>query len=198
VKWTLLAALLVFAAPAYAQTSRGTVTGTVLDPGGAVIRGAHITLIGIDTGVRLSTESNETGVYRLDAVDPGIYDLEATRTGFRTFVATGVGVEANRATTVDPKLELGMIDARVEVNGESSELLTKDSPLRGGNFQPREVRDHSSNSRGRLRADRISAFSGELRHQTQLERFPMAEVARAIIGTIERHSERILSASQTA
>ncbi len=140
-KWTLVAALLVFAAPAYAQTSRGTVTGTVLDPAGAVIRGAHVTVIGIDTGVRLSTESNETGVYRLDAVDPGIYDLEATRTGFRTFVATGVGVEANRATTVDPKLELGAIEARAEVNGESSELLTKDSPLRGGNLQPREVRD---------------------------------------------------------
>jgi hypothetical protein len=47
---------------------------------------------------RLSTERNETGLYRLDAVDPGIYDLEATRTGFRMFVATGIGMEANRAT----------------------------------------------------------------------------------------------------
>jgi hypothetical protein len=57
----------------------------------------------------------------------------------RTFVATGVGVEANRATTVDPKLEVGVIEARVEVNGESSDLLTKDGPLRGGNFQPTEL-----------------------------------------------------------
>jgi hypothetical protein len=93
VKWIFVAALLVFSAPAYAQTSRGTVTGTVLDPAGAVIRGAHVTLIGVDTGVRLSTDSNEAGVYRFDAVDPGIYDLEAARTGFRTYFAAGVGVQ---------------------------------------------------------------------------------------------------------
>ena len=69
----------------------------MLDPADAAIRGAHVTLIGVDTDVRLSTESNETGVYRLDAVDPGIYDLEATRTGFRMFVAAGIGMQANRS-----------------------------------------------------------------------------------------------------
>jgi outer membrane receptor protein involved in Fe transport len=50
-------------------------------------------------------------------------------------------VEANRVATLDPRLEMGAGETRIEVNGESSELLTKDSPLRGGNFQPREVRD---------------------------------------------------------
>jgi len=61
-------------------------------------------------------------------VDPGVYDFEVAGTGFRMFVAAGVGVQANRATTVDPKLKLGAIEARVEVNGESSELLTKRQP----------------------------------------------------------------------
>jgi len=141
VKATLAGAILVFTAPICAQTSRGTVTGTLLDPGGAVIRGARLNITGRATRVQLSTFSNEAGVYRFDAVDPGIYDLEATRNGFRTYVAAGFDVEANRTTTIDPKLELGASETQVEVNGESSELLTKDSPLRGGNFQSREVRD---------------------------------------------------------
>ena len=60
--------LLGAAITAHAQTSRGTVTGTVLDPTGAVVRGAHITLKGVDTGVKLSTVSNDGGVYLFDAV----------------------------------------------------------------------------------------------------------------------------------
>src|SRR5215469_9519572 len=136
-----VAALVALAAAARAQTSRGTVSGTVLDPAGAVIAGAHVTLTGVETGVRLSTESNQAGVYRFDAVDLGRYNLTATHPGFRLYSATEIGVEANRTTTIDPHLELGAAEASIEVNGESSEILVKDSPLRGGNFQPREARD---------------------------------------------------------
>src|SRR5215831_332813 len=138
--WPLVAAL-VFSIAAPAQTSRGTVTGTVLDPTGAVINGARMALTGVDTGVRLSTNSNEAGVYRFDAVDPGVYDLGVTHPGFQSYLGTKIGVEANRVTTIDPHLKVGAAEARIEVTGESSEILIKDGPLRGGNFQPREVRD---------------------------------------------------------
>src|SRR5215475_3560760 len=135
------AALLLVAISANAQTSRGTVTGTILDPTGAVIAGASVTLTGVETGVRLSTNSNDAGVYRFDAVDPGTYDLTVSLPGFRTYLSTHVGVEANRATTIDPTLEVGAAETRIEVSGEASEILIKDSPLRGGNFQPGEVRN---------------------------------------------------------
>jgi hypothetical protein len=141
VKRELVAALLAFIGAVHAQTSRGTVTGTVLDPTGALVRGAKLTLKGVQTGVQLSTDTNEAGVYRFDAVDPGVYDLTAARSGFRSYLAIRIGVEANRVTTVDPKLEVGAAESRIEVNGESSEVLIKDGPLRGGNFQAREARD---------------------------------------------------------
>jgi hypothetical protein len=136
-----LAVLLLVVTSATAQTSRGTVTGTVLDPTGAVISGARVTLTGLETGVRLSTNSNDAGVYRFDAVDPGIYDLTVSLPGFRTYLSSRVGVEANRATTIDPTLEVGAAETRIEVSGESSEILIKDSPLRGGNFQTSEIRN---------------------------------------------------------
>jgi hypothetical protein len=50
-------------------------------------------------------------------------------------------VEANRVTTIDPRLAVGAAESRIEVSARASELLIKDSPLRGGNFQPHEVRD---------------------------------------------------------
>jgi outer membrane receptor protein involved in Fe transport len=138
---SLLATFFAFALAAPAQTSRGTVTGTVLDPTGAAVRNARITLTSVNTGVELSTVSNDAGIYRFDAVDLGVYELQVQHPGFRTYVGAGIHVEANRVTTFGPRLEVGTAETRIEVNGESSELLVKDSPLRGGNFQPREVRD---------------------------------------------------------
>ncbi len=55
--------------------------------------------------------------------------------------AAGIAVEANRVTTVDPRLEVGSADTRIEVSADSGEAIIRDSPLRGANFQPREVRD---------------------------------------------------------
>src|SRR5262249_31047255 len=137
----LISAVLAMAVAAHAQTSRGTVTGTVLDASGAVIAGAPVTLTGVETGLRRSTETNEAGIYRFDAVDLGTYQLGVTHPGFRPFLSSGISVEANRVLTFDPRLQVGVAEAQIEVSGESSEILTKDSPLRGGNFQPREVRD---------------------------------------------------------
>jgi hypothetical protein len=136
-----MTAVFELAAAAYGQTSRGTVTGTIIDASGAVVAAARVVLTGTETGARRSTVSNEAGVYRFDAVDLGLYGLEVTHAGFRTFLSSGIGVEANRVTTVDPRLEVGASEIAIEVSGESSDLLVKDSPLRGGNFLPREVRD---------------------------------------------------------
>ena len=81
---------LAFIATAHCQTSRGTVTGTVLDSSGAIIKSADITLTGQQTGIHLRTASNEVGVYRLDAVDPALYDIQVVHPGFRTYAETGI------------------------------------------------------------------------------------------------------------
>jgi hypothetical protein len=130
--------ILAFAIAAHAQTSRGTVTGTVLDPTGAAVAAARVTLTGVETGLKLSTDSNDAGVYRLDAVDLGRYEIQVVHPGFRAFAGAGITVEANRTTTFDPRLEVGAAETRIEVNGDSSEMLVKDSPLRGGNFRRRK------------------------------------------------------------
>src|SRR5579871_3331839 len=98
-KGILLFAILSASAPA--QTSRGTVSGTITDPSGAAIAGANVAITHTATGVRRTVISNDAGIYRFDAVDLGAYDLRVTHPGFNPFVATGLGVEANRITTID-------------------------------------------------------------------------------------------------
>lgn len=137
IKW--FAAALLSTVPAHAQTSRGTVSGTVLDPVGAVVVGAAVALTNNGTNVRRTAETNEAGIYRFDAVDPGGYEFKVTQTGFHPFLASGLGVEANRTTMMNVKLELGSEATSVQVSAEAQVLIIRDGPLRGGNFLPREV-----------------------------------------------------------
>ena len=108
----LLVLLLAF--PAHAQTSRGTVSGTVLDSSGAVIPDSIVELTNPDTGIARTTTTNGAGIYRFDAVDLGPYKIKISMQGFKTFLYEPFPVEANRTVTIDANLEVGGIEAMVE------------------------------------------------------------------------------------
>lgn len=127
------------AMPAQSQSSRGSVGGTVTDASGAVIPDAKVELTNQKSGVMRSTTTNADGIYRFEAVDPGLFDLKIGKAGFNAYSKLGINVEGNRTTTVDVKLDVGNSETVVKVNAETDELLLKDFPLRGANFQPGEV-----------------------------------------------------------
>lgn len=127
------------ALPARSQTSRGAVVGTVTDVSGAVIAGAEVLLTRTETGVIRSTLTNEAGIYRFDAVDLGTYTLKITKPGFTPFVSRRLGVEANRATTLDGRIEVGGVQTFIDVNADAVALLSKDGPLHGANLQGHEI-----------------------------------------------------------
>src|SRR5579883_3006562 len=120
-----IAAGLMLAAAAKAQTSRGTVSGTVTDASGGVVTGAHVLLTQSATSARRSALTNEAGLYRFDAVDPGTYVVRVTHAGFNAFEASGVSVEANRTTVTDVPLEVGSETTAVQVNSESEPLFIR-------------------------------------------------------------------------
>ena len=63
------------AATAFAQSDRGTLTGTVADPTSAVIPGASVSAVNAETGTKYETISTETGNYTLTQVPPGNYHV---------------------------------------------------------------------------------------------------------------------------
>lgn len=136
-----IAILLFTVASACGQTSRGAVTGRVLDPSNSVIKAATIELTAAATGARFSAMTNGDGIYRFDAVDPGAYVLSVTHPGFRSYSASGIPVEANLTTTCDVRLQLGAVESRIEVTTDAGEVVNRDDPLRGGNFRPRDVQE---------------------------------------------------------
>ncbi len=131
--------LLSFSLIAFAQTSRGTVTGTITDPSGAVIPGATIDLLNKATNQTRTTVSNDSGVYRFDAIDLGNYDLTIKSGGFKQVTNAGIQIQANQIATIDSQLEAGTEAVTVEINSTAGELLQKSDAVRGGNFEPRQV-----------------------------------------------------------
>jgi outer membrane receptor protein involved in Fe transport len=129
----------LLATPVFAQTSRGTISGTVTDAQGSVIVGARVLLTSKGTGVARSTITNSAGIYRFDAVDLSTYTLKIDQSGFKQFVSTDIAVEANRTATIDVALEVGVGETVVTVNASSDELLIKDAPIRGGSINSQNI-----------------------------------------------------------
>lgn len=113
-----------------AQTSRGTVSGIVTDSQSAVIANATVDLTGLATNVRRTTQSNDAGLYRFDAVDPGDYSITIRLAGFQTFSVARLSVSAAQITTQDAALQVGDIKQVIEVSETTVQLQTE-APVRG-------------------------------------------------------------------
>src|SRR5579875_793026 len=91
----LLAIVLLLgpAAPSIlAQAGRGTISGTITDPSGAIVPGATVTLLNPATGVSLHTKTTAAGLYTFISLNPGTYQVTASLTGFTTAVRENVSV----------------------------------------------------------------------------------------------------------
>ncbi|HEV2881743.1 MAG TPA: TonB-dependent receptor [Pyrinomonadaceae bacterium] len=115
---------------ALAQGTASRVTGTVVDPSGAVVPDATVTLINEGTQVAFTTQTTATGNYVFDSVQIGTYTVSVEKSGFKKFISTTNPVNINQPATVDVTLEVGGVADVVQVVG-SAELVQTGS---SGNF----------------------------------------------------------------
>lgn len=122
----------------HAQTSRGTVSGQITDPSGAAVTGAKVELKSKTTGVLRDTLTNDSGLYRFDAVDLGQYEVNATLAGFARQLSAPFDVTAGQVRTLDMKLKVGDQTQTVEVTAEA-QALQVEAPQRGANFSQSQI-----------------------------------------------------------
>src|SRR5258708_1161155 len=110
---------LVLLCAAWAQTSKGSVTGTVTDPQGAVVSGAQVKATNSDTGTPFPTTTDSSGVFRFNLIPAGAYRVEISASGFSA-VQDSVTVVAGSDSSVGTlKLAVGQATTTVEVNAEA-------------------------------------------------------------------------------
>ncbi len=116
--------MIALAAIAFAQGSRGSITGKITDAQGAVVPAAPVIVRNISTGVTTKVITNQTGYYEAISLDPGTYSVAAEAPGFKTTVRPGIELETGARLSIDLRLEVGAASQSVEVIAESPLLDT--------------------------------------------------------------------------
>jgi hypothetical protein len=119
-------AVLLVGIAANAQTSNGTIEGSVVDATGAGVAKATVSIVGVHTGATKTTATNGVGGFRFDSVLLDTYTVSAEAPGFSKRVITDVVVTASVITSVNPVLVSGSVTETVKVQA-ASELLQTDS-----------------------------------------------------------------------
>lgn len=112
-----------------AQITLSTVRGTVTDPSSAVISGAQISLVNVQTNQHREVETNQNGDFEIPGVQRGTYRLTATHTGFKSFIADQIIIEASEVRRVNVAFELGSVGSEVTVNAGAAVIQTDTSKL---------------------------------------------------------------------
>jgi hypothetical protein len=135
-----------------AQTSRGTVTGLIADPSAATVANAKVELKNTETNVVRTSTSNDSGLYRFDAVDPGTYQVSTAASGFKNMQTTPFAVAGGQVASMDIKLEIGSVSNTVDVTEVSADAveLQIETPARGGTISSTAAVDLPISSRNSI------------------------------------------------
>lgn len=142
--WTVVALAILSVSGVTAQTSAG-VNGAVLDPSGARIPGANVTITNLETGAARETVTSETGAYQVPLLQPGRYTITARKEGFKQLTRE-LRLELNQVAEIDFTMEAGAVSETVEVQG-AAPLLESNTSSVGQVIETKAVSDLPLNGR---------------------------------------------------
>lgn len=144
----LLVLSCLFTGISMAQTITGSITGTAVDPSGAVVPGVKVVATNTGTNGTFTAVTNDAGIYNLVFLPAGIYTVEAELQGFKKLTLGPFKLEVNQIARMDIKLEIGSTAETVEITAAAPILQTESTatgdtvtstkltsvPLNGRNF----------------------------------------------------------------
>src|SRR6266853_588303 len=121
---------LLWAVPSAAQVLKGSISGSVTDPQGAVLSGATVKATNIGTGTTLTTTSDSSGSFHFNLIPVGEYKIEITAQGFKTALQNNIVVAAGRDSGLGAiAMTVGEISTSVEVTAEAPLIETTQSQV---------------------------------------------------------------------
>ena len=115
--------LILLAAPAWPQSSNGSLRGVVQDQTRAVIPNVTVVLVNEGTGIESKTTSNDAGLYVFPALTPGQYKITAEHPGMARFEVT-VLVQSQTSAAVDIELKPSGTQTLVSVQDVTPMVVT--------------------------------------------------------------------------
>lgn len=126
-----LLVILRFACPAIlsgiAWPQTANISGTVVDPSGAFVAGAAVTLRNLDNSLEKSCTSGDDGLFVLSGLSLGLYQLKIDAHGFKPYVQTGIALDGTTQLTVNAQLTLLSESTTVEVSADRLQIDLSDT-----------------------------------------------------------------------
>ena len=145
------------AALVQAQTSSGTIDGTVQDASGAMIAGAQVRLIGAETGeVVRELTTGPDGHFAAPLIRPMTYTVEASAAGFKKLVRSGIILRVDDSLNLKLALEIGAATESINVSA-SVDLLEQSTNTVGQAIDERTMQQLPLNGRNYLQLGSLTA-----------------------------------------
>ncbi|HKG47724.1 MAG TPA: carboxypeptidase-like regulatory domain-containing protein [Pyrinomonadaceae bacterium] len=132
-------AIFVLQVSGQAQTT-GAISGTVSDPGNAVVAGATVTVSNIATGAERTAVTNSSGAFDFQALPPGTYSASVEAAGFKKAVVREVTVSVASTAQLNIEVEIGLANETVTVT-TAQEVINSTSPSLTNVINTRQVVD---------------------------------------------------------
>ncbi len=131
-----------------AQSTYGTLLGTVQDASGGVIPGAKIVVTELNTNTPKNATTDNRGDYEIPNLLPGNYEVSVSAAGFKQFVRRGIVLEPRAEVRIDASMEVGTTGTVVEVAAAAPVITTETATVRDMEAS-RELERLPMNFRGR-------------------------------------------------
>jgi hypothetical protein len=110
--------VLLCATPVIAQVS-ASLSGTITDASGAVVRSANITVTNTANSAMRHQDTDDAGRYRIARLAPGQYEIQVQKSGFGEQVRSGVNLGVGQDATVDFTLQVGQSAQQVTIQEDA-------------------------------------------------------------------------------
>ena len=131
----------------FAQSSTGSLSGTVTDESGSPLPGVTVAAVNRSTAIERSSVTNSSGRYQIGLLPPATYNVKADLAGFQPLRHDNVVVNVGTDVTLDLKLRLGVAETvtvtasapvvdttKSEVSSVVNEKAIENLPANGRNF----------------------------------------------------------------
>jgi hypothetical protein len=144
--FSICLAAMLLGSPLAAQTTFGSISGSVADASGSAVPDAQVTLTSTATAAKQTYTTGGDGLYSFVNLNPGEYRLDVEKAGFKHYKRESVIVQVAQAVRIDAVMEVGAVSQTVEVTAETPLLTPTDTSL-GQVINQRETNEIPLNGR---------------------------------------------------
>jgi hypothetical protein len=126
---SIVSILLVFGISTARADVTGAISGTVRDSGSAVVSGARVRIVNVQTNVSQESTTGADGTYHFLALQAGAYSITVTATGFQTHTDSGITLQVNDQLQLNVTLQVGTVTEHVDVSASAVHVETENTQL---------------------------------------------------------------------